>query len=59
MNGVVYQDRSADELRLNLCTGMLDLEQFTILQQGSLQMPFVVTSRINLGRLFRPGLGET
>jgi hypothetical protein len=40
MNDLVYQDQSADELRLTLCMGSLDQNQFTILQSGTLQTSF-------------------
>jgi hypothetical protein len=35
-----YEDQSADQLRLTLCTGLMDLKQFLILQQGQIQTPF-------------------
>lgn len=38
MNGLIHQDRSAYDLMLNVVEGPLDLEQFTILSAGRVEL---------------------
>ncbi|MBF0369054.1 MAG: DUF2617 family protein [Magnetococcales bacterium] len=60
MTPLVYQDQSADQLRLTLSTGRLDENQFTILTRSRLQAPFVTLNAAIIGssHFFHFDLGD-